>query len=70
MNASMFDWTQRLVDAALEGTEISEWERGFLNDQKERLEKYGADTRYSSKQLDILIRVQEKIDFESMPDED
>lgn len=70
MNAAMFDWTQRLVKAALEGTDISEWERSFMTDQEERLEKYGADTRYSSKQLDVLIRVQQKIDFESMPDED
>lgn len=41
--------------------ELTDWERSFMNDQIERYEKYGARTRFSEKQMDIINRVYAKL---------
>lgn len=67
MEADLYEWFDRVVSTALDGKEISEWERTFLNDQHERIIKYGRDVRMSSKQWGVISRVAEKIGLEEMP---
>lgn len=68
MNEDTFEWVQGLLTDALAGKVISDWERSFLSDQAERVEKYGASTRFSPKQFAILDRVAEKIGHPERPE--
>ena len=36
---------------------FNEWERDFLDDNYKRYEQYGSETRFSTKQCDILFRI-------------
>lgn len=67
MEQDLFEWVEGLLADALAGKEISDWERGFLTDQQERVEKYGSSTRFSDKQWKILDRVAEKIKHAERP---
>lgn len=40
--------------------QLSEWEKSFMTDFEEKLKKYGAATRVSDKQLNILQRIKDK----------
>ena len=40
---------------------VSSWENQFLNDTKERYEKYGATMFMSDKQKAILAKINEKV---------
>lgn len=42
-------------------SDITDWERGFMDDQVKRWEQYGSRTRFSDKQLDIINRVYGKL---------
>lgn len=68
MDLDTYDWLTRLVLEGVNHPDCSDWEKGFLKDQEERLEKYKTDTRYSPKQWAILDRVAEKLNFEEKPD--
>lgn len=35
----------------------NDWERGFMQDQCERFEEYGNDTRFSPKQWNIIFKI-------------
>lgn len=54
--------------------QLSDWEKGFIKDQLERHEKYGAGIRLSVKQWAAIRRVHEKVTGEpaeqAPPDED
>lgn len=67
MEQELFDWVEGLLADALASKDISDWERSFLQDQAERVEKYGASTRFSDKQWKILDRVAEKISIAERP---
>lgn len=41
--------------------DITDWERGFMDDQLERYEKYQERTRWSEKQTAIIDRVYGKL---------
>lgn len=41
--------------------DITDWERSFMGDQQKRYEEYGARTRFSSKQMDVIERVYAKL---------
>ena len=41
--------------------DITDWERSFMADQVKRYEEYGARTRFSDKQMDVIERVYEKL---------
>lgn len=40
---------------------LTDWERGFMDDQIKRYEQYGARTRFSDKQMDVINRVYGKL---------
>lgn len=40
---------------------LNDWERGFLKDQIERYEKYGAGLSLSPKQWNVLNKIHEKV---------
>lgn len=42
-------------------SEITDWERNFMDDQLKRYEQYGSRTRFSEKQMDIINRVYGKL---------
>jgi hypothetical protein len=67
MESDLFEWLERLLTNALDGSTISEWERSFLKDQAERVEKYRDDVRMSPKQWGVLDRVADKIGMEGRP---
>jgi len=69
VNDEVFEWVENLLTDALGGSKISEWERSFLSDQKQRLDQYGRDTRFSVKQFGILDRVAAKLDYPERPAE-
>ncbi len=55
-------WLQELLDMCNDAAQkLTEWESSFINDTRERYEKYGADTRISPKQKAILVRIYEKL---------
>jgi hypothetical protein len=41
--------------------ELTDWERGFMDDQIKRYEEYKERTRFSDKQMNIINRVYEKL---------
>lgn len=41
--------------------DLSDWERGFMDDQLARYEQYGERTRFSDKQMDAIDRVYGKL---------
>lgn len=41
--------------------ELTDWERSFMADQITRFELYGARTRFSQKQMDVIDRVYSKL---------
>lgn len=44
-----------------EDADLTDWERGFMDDQIRRFEEYGSRTRFSDKQMDIIERVYGKL---------
>lgn len=42
-------------------TDLTDWERGFMDDQIKRYEQYGNRTRFSDKQLEVMDRVYGKL---------
>lgn len=42
-------------------SELTDWERSFMDDQVKRYEQYGNRTRFSDKQLEIMLRVYGKL---------
>lgn len=44
-----------------EDADLTDWERSFMEDQASRYEKYGARTRFSEKQMDVITRVYGKL---------
>lgn len=41
--------------------DLTDWERGFMDDQVKRYEQYGARTRFSDKQMEVIDRVYSKL---------
>lgn len=67
LNTKSHEWLQTLCVATQERhDEISEWEKSFMSDTAERVEKYGIDTRVSPKQWVILRRIADKLDLPEM----
>lgn len=53
---------QFLLDSLdVDDSRLSDWERGFLEDQKERYEKHGSAIFLSGKQWAVLNRINEKL---------
>lgn len=40
---------------------ITDWERSFMADQQKRYEEYGARTRFSQKQMEVIERIYSKL---------
>lgn len=49
---------------------VSDWERGFMDDQVKRFEQYEAETRFSPKQWQVINRVAEKLDIPTLEGSD
>lgn len=57
-----FDRLELILNGAQEYEgELTDWERGFIQDTLERVEKYGSRTRVSEKQWAILDRIWGKL---------
>ena len=64
LNADEEAWVQGLIDAFVaDPRKVSEWERGFMDDQVKRFEEIAAEIRFSPKQWGILDRVAEKLNY-------
>ncbi len=50
--------TTLLVD--LDECDLGDWDRNFIDDMKDRVEKYGRDTMISARQQEQLTRMEEK----------
>lgn len=51
-----------LKSAVENGDQLSEWENNFVYDLVERVEQWGARTRISEKQMEIIERIRGKLD--------
>jgi len=57
-----FKRVDEILKLAVEnGDMLSEWENGFVYDLVERVEKYGARTRISERQMEIIDRIDHKL---------
>lgn len=57
-------WVEGLMSSYNEDRgKVSEWERGFMDDQVKRWDEFAAETRFSAKQWAILDRVAEKLGY-------
>jgi hypothetical protein len=45
---------------ALESESLSEWEHGFVQDQLDRIDKFGDETFFSDKQMGRIKEIAEK----------
>ena len=62
MDADDLDRLELIINGAMEyESELTDWERGFIQDTAERLEKYGDRTRVSEKQWGVLNRIYGKL---------
>lgn len=62
MDEEEFDRLELILNGAKEHEgELSDWERGFVQDTLERIEKYGQRTRVSEKQWAVLNRIYGKL---------
>jgi hypothetical protein len=62
MDDTAMDQLELILNGAKEHEgELSDWERGFIQDTAERLEKYGDRVRVSDKQWAVLNRIWEKL---------
>lgn len=43
---------------------LSDWERSFVKEQKERFKKWGDDTYLSDKQIDVIHKIAERMAIE------
>lgn len=58
------DHIQLILNAYAEfgdDADLTDWERGFMDDQVKRYEQYGDRTRFSDKQMEIINRVYGKL---------
>lgn len=62
-------WCNLVVQNALDNPDpLSEWERSFISDQKDRLAKYGLRTYYSEKQWEAMKRIASAVNVSPMVD--
>jgi len=62
MKESELDLVNSVVDAFNENPQkLSQWEKGFMTDMAQRVEKYGADTFISAKQWGVIMKAAEKL---------
>lgn len=54
-------WLETLFILVDNSKVVTEWERKFVNDQKERYEQYEGNIRFSDKQMAIMNRIDEKV---------
>lgn len=55
-------WLERLLEHAEESQHrLSNWERTFINDHRDRYEELGAEIRISPKQREWLVRIEGKL---------
>lgn len=52
-----YDRLMHQIRCALVSTQITDWERGFLRDMKQKLERFGPGTRLTNKQYRRLMQV-------------
>lgn len=58
-----FEEVQKTILEAFENQDaLSDWERAFVEDNVKRLEKYGARTLFSDKQLAAIDRIRKALD--------
>lgn len=58
------DHIQLILNAYAEfgdDADLTDWERGFMDDQVKRYEQYGDRTRFSDKQMEVINRVYGKL---------
>lgn len=55
-----------LAKAAANHNKLNSWEKSFVEDTNARYEKYGADTRMSPKQWQVLDNIDKNIDGEKV----
>lgn len=65
MTNNEFEYISNIVAAFNESpTKLGPWERTFMSDTAQRLEKYGNDTHFSVKQWAIVDKVAAKYEIE------
>ena len=52
---------REIIEDAQSCRKITDWERGFLEDLEERLDRFGTRTRLSDAQQAVLENIEEKI---------
>jgi hypothetical protein len=61
MDADEYEELTDILRDAVGNNALSEWERSFVDDMNAKVEQYGYDTMVSSKQWDVLRRIQSKL---------
>lgn len=65
MTQDEISFLESVIEARADhGHMISEWERKFLDDQKQRYDKYGEETRMSPKQWAVIAKIADKLGVE------
>lgn len=57
-------WLEGLFERCSGNEMLSKWESDFVDDQRKRYEQYGTNMFLSPKQLQVLQRVENKLDGE------
>lgn len=64
INEDEYEWLEGLVTAcASDLNRLSDWEKGFWDDQLDRLKTYENTINLSPKQWEILYRIAGKVDY-------
>ncbi len=66
MSLSLDDqfWLERLLEFAdANRARLSNWERQFIDDHRQRYEEDGSEMRISPKQREWLVRIEDKLDI-------
>lgn len=59
------EWLEKLIGRCdEEHQQLSDWEHNFVEDQRKRFEQYGSKMFLSPKQLQVLQRIENKLDGE------
>lgn len=61
MEQDELDELETILKNAVGNNALTDWERQFVDDLNTRVEEYGADTRVSAKQWDVLRRIEAKL---------
>lgn len=68
LTEEQYERVEKIVAKAIshEPTVLSEWELDFINSTADRMEKYEERTNFSDKQMQVLDKIEKKLEKEGI----